>query len=210
MIWLQRLSDWMMIGCVGHHSSRSVGKTPLKIFIDLLCLLYGSLTTRYSLSLFSPQLPSSMTLWSAAEASAWPSRWPKTASTGTPTGPPRGSWRWTSLNCWETVNMRWGRQVSQRNKLQLAQVGKLQCVFVGSKLTSGETHTWHDGLAGNWWDSFGINTESADKGAGAGVRVWRDEVTENGEGVQQDLENGRKMVDWWKWTWLRLKSCQRK
>lgn len=68
-----------------------------------------------------------MTLWSAAEESVWPSRWPKTASTGTVTAQPLASWRWTSLNCWETVNMRWGKQVSNTGK-------KCQLIGVESKV----------------------------------------------------------------------------
>lgn len=62
----------------------------------------------------SPQPPSSMTRWSAAGGSAWPSRWPKTASTKAATARPPANWRWTSSNCCETVNMRWGKQVSNQ------------------------------------------------------------------------------------------------
>lgn len=63
---------------------------------------------------FSPQPPSSMTRWSAAGGSAWPSRWPKTASTKAATARQPASWRWTSSNCCEIVNMRWGKQVSNQ------------------------------------------------------------------------------------------------
>lgn len=62
----------------------------------------------------SPQPPSLMTRWSAAGASAWPSRWPKTASTKAAIARSPASWRWTSSNCCETVNMRWGKQVSNQ------------------------------------------------------------------------------------------------
>lgn len=65
--------------------------------------------------LSSPSLlqpPYLTTQWSAAGVSDWPSLWQRTASTGPVTAPQRESWRWTSLSCWETVNMRWERPVS--------------------------------------------------------------------------------------------------
>ena len=68
------------------------------------------------LLLSSLQLPSLTTLWSAAEGSDWPSLWPKTASTGTATARPPASWRWTSLNCWGTVNTKWAKRVSNTGK----------------------------------------------------------------------------------------------
>jgi len=64
-------------------------------------------------SLLSPQPPSSTTRWSAAGASVSPSRSPRTGSTGAATAPPPASWRWTSSNCWETANTRWGKPVSR-------------------------------------------------------------------------------------------------
>lgn len=84
-----------------------------------------------------------MTLWSAAEESDWPSRWPKTASTGTQIAPPQASWRWTSLNCWETVNMRWGRQVSNHGKIwQLIGEGRIisLCLFASLGSNSAGQH----------------------------------------------------------------------
>lgn len=84
-----------------------------------------------------------MTLWSAAEESDWPSRWPKTASTGTQIAPPQASWRWTSLNCWETVNMRWGRQVSNPGNIwQLIGEGRIisLCLFASFGSNSAGQH----------------------------------------------------------------------
>lgn len=90
-----------------------------------------SLTTQWPFIFHFPQLPSLMTLWSAAEESVWLSRWPKTASTGAVTAPPLASWRWTSLNCWETANMRWGKQVSSTGKKIIVQENQvIVCVWV--------------------------------------------------------------------------------
>ena len=77
----------------------------------------------------SLQLPSLMIRWSAAEESVWPSRWPKTASTGTLIAPPLASWRWISLNCWETANTKWGKQVSKATTKCKWIVESIHCLY---------------------------------------------------------------------------------
>lgn len=123
----------MIIGPMAPPGSHSYGKTAGNsgdnYFLSFFSL---TLTTCCSFFLLFSQLPSLMTLWSAAEESVWPSRWPKTASTGAVTAQPLASWRWTSLNCCETANMRWGKQVSNTGeKCQLIGEEKkvLMCVF---------------------------------------------------------------------------------
>ncbi len=125
----------MIIGHMGPPGSHSYGKTAVTSGNNYFYLFFSR---PHNLSLFSfllfTQLPLLMTLWSAAEESVWPSRWPKTTSTGTVTARSLTSWRWTSLNCCETANMRWGKQVSNTGRCQLTGEEKKVFAHVGVSL----------------------------------------------------------------------------